>query len=551
MQELKQKFLNIRTFSDIAEILEIKTKYLYFLLNILNDNKKYYKFEIPKKNGKFRTIYAPQKSLKNLQKKLYKILILFYITKVPVHGFVKNKSIITNANYHLNKKLILNLDLNNFFMTINRGRVFGLFRNKPFGFSILISKILTDICCLQNILPQGAPTSPIISNLICRQLDNNLTQLAKAFHCSYSRYADDITFSTNQKEFPIEIAKVEYDENNKEVKHVVGNILKQTILLNGFKINEEKTRIQNKHNRQSVTGIIINEKLNISRKYIRITKSMLYNWEINKKKNPQLSAAEIEKLALEYHLKTNQNKIFIDSKKRDFKKTLRGRINFIKEVRGDNDFVYAKLINKFNQLDENGEYHVPENYQEVIKDNLWIIEDAEQTVQGTAFLLKDIGFITCHHCVFNGKNKPINNLKIFQNATKAYDIEIIKSDKHVDIAIFKIKNKNIDYTHKGFTISKNLNLPTGTKLVLAGYPERGGEFEPDIREMKVTRTKNIHLIKHICVDTPIIKGHSGGPIFNNRNEVVGIARCGSSYENSDKTTNNAFITIDMINMIPS
>ena len=542
--ELKQKFLNIKTLSDLAEVLDVKTGHLYYWLNIQKDNEKYTKFDIPKKNGKYRTIFAPKKSLKLLQKKLNNILMLFYDVKKPVHGFVKNKSIITNANYHLNKRLVLNLDLENFFPTINKGRVFGIFRNKPFEFSILVSKILSNICCLQNITPQGAPTSPIISNFVCRKLDNDLTQLAKAFHCSYSRYADDITFSTNQKEFPKEIAEIIYDEDTKEIKHIIGNVLKRYIIMNGFSINDKKTRIQYKNNRQSVTGIIINEKPNIPRQYIRNTKSMLYNWEINKKKNPQLSSDEIMDIALKYHLAKNKDKLFIDSKKNNFKSTLRGRINFIKDVRGANDFVYAKLMNKFNKLDENGARHIPENYQEVIKDNLWIIESDSK--QGTAFLLKNVGFITCYHCVFGNNDKLMNNLKVFQNATNTYEIEVLKSNKHIDIVVFRLKNKNIDFSSKGFSMGNSQNIVVGSILKLAGFPERGGEYEPDIRDMKVTRTKPISLVEHICVDTPIITGHSGGPIFNKRNEVVGIATRGSSYKDSDKTTNNAFIKINMI-----
>lgn len=203
-------------------------------------------------------------------------------------------------------------------------------------------------------------------------------------------------------------------------------------------------------------------------------------------------------------------------------------------------------MNKFNKLDENGARHIPENYQEVIKDNLWILENDEQTIQGTAFLLKNIGFVTCYHCVYDNNDRLISNLKIFQNPKESYDIEILKSNKHVDIAIFEIKNINVDYKNNGFSIGNSEKLNVGSKLVLAGYPERGGEYNPDIREMKVTRTKPISLVEHICVDTPIIKGQSGSPVFNKRNEVVGIATRGSSYQDSDKTTNNAFITIKMV-----
>ena len=143
----------------------------------------------------------------------------------------------------------------------------------------------------------------------------------------------------------------------------------------------------------------------------------------------------------------------------------------------------------------------------------------------------------------------MENLKIFQNPTKEYEIEILKYNKHIDIAILKIKDSDIDVKKEGFSIGDCSKLTFGSKLILAGYPERGCEFEPDIREMKVTRTKAISAVEHICVDTPIITGHSGGPIFDEENKVVGIATRGSRYKDSDKTTNNAFIKIDTINKI--
>jgi len=549
-KELRENFLQITNFADLADLLEVKTGHLYYWLNIQHNSDKYMKFRILKKNGNERIIYAPKRSFKILQKKLNYILNLFYNVKNPVQGFVKGKNIITNANLHLNKKLILNIDLEDFFPTINKGRVFGIFRNKPFNFSILISKLLAQLCCVLNTIPQGAPTSPIISNFVCRSLDNDLTRLAKVFHCTYSRYADDITFSTNRKQFPTEIAEIIYNEETKKIEHKAGKVIYLCILKHGFHINEQKTRIQNKHNRQSVTGIVVNEKLNLSRKYIKTVKSMLYNWEINKKKYEKtLSKEEILEKALIYHLSKNITKKYFykSNNKNNFKNILRGKLNFIKHVRGENDFIYAKLINKFNELDENSAKHVPENYQEVIKENLWIIES--DTRQGTAFLLKNVGFVTCYHCVFDNNDVQMQNLRLFQNVAKDYKIEILKFNKHTDLAIFKIKDLDIDFTKEGFSIGDCSNLVFSSKLTLAGYPERGCEFEPDIREMKVTRTKTLSAVEHICVDTPIITGHSGGPIFDEKNQVVGIATRGSSYKDSDKTTNNAFIKIDTINKI--
>jgi len=162
-------------------------------------------------------------------------------------------------------------------------------------------------------------------------------------------------------------------------------------------------------------------------------------------------------------------------------------------------------------------------------------------------LLQFYVFGFCYNCVFDHNKQLMNDLRVFQNATKMFEIEVLKYNKHIDFAIFKLKNAEIDITNNGFTVGNSDNIMVGSKLILAGFPQRGGEFEPDIREMKVTRTKVLSLVEHICVDTPIITGHSGGPIFNKRNKVVGMATRGSCFENTDKTTNNAFIKINIIN----
>ena len=118
---------------------------------------------------------------------------------MPVHGFVKNKSVLSNAKQHLKKKYILNLDLKNFYGSINFGRVRGLFMSKPFNMGDRAATIIAQICCDNDSLPQGACTSPIISNFIMSRLDKELIQFAKNTHTTYTRYADDMLISSITK----------------------------------------------------------------------------------------------------------------------------------------------------------------------------------------------------------------------------------------------------------------------------------------------------------------------------------------------------------------
>lgn len=178
------------------------------------------------------------------------------------HGFMREKSIYTNATCHKNKNNILNIDLKDFFDCFNFGRVRGFFiKNRNFELHPDIATVIAQIACYNNSLPQGSPCSPIISNLITHSLDIRLSQLASRHSCFYTRYADDITFSTRECVFPTSLARIENDE------YVIGKKLRQEIIRSGFEINSIKTRIQYRSSRQDVTGLIVNKKVNVKKEY--------------------------------------------------------------------------------------------------------------------------------------------------------------------------------------------------------------------------------------------------------------------------------------------
>jgi retron-type reverse transcriptase len=190
---------------------------------------------------------------------------------LSAHGFIKERSIITNANQHSKQKYILNFDLENFFENIRFGRVRAMFIHY-FGFNTVVASTLANLCCHhEGFLPQGAATSPMISNILSFRMDKEFTKLAHKTHSTYTRYADDITFSTKKSSFPKELAYVDTDiplQLSSEILKIVNS--------NGFKVNNEKTRLNNYRSRLSVTGITVNEKLNVERQYIRRIRSILH-----------------------------------------------------------------------------------------------------------------------------------------------------------------------------------------------------------------------------------------------------------------------------------
>ena len=265
-------FSEIKTRNDFADFLRIPRNKLTHILYVKKPDSYYKTFEIPKKNGDKRKICAPSGDLKSLQVKLanalwehQKSIWTSAGTKPNIsHAFEKGKSIVTNAKVHRNKRFILNMDLECFFDSFHFGRVCGYFeKNKDFLLPREVSIIIAQIACYNGRLPQGAPSSPIISNLICQVLDMHLLKIAKKYRLDYTRYADDLTFSTNNRVF--------LDSYEDFIKETTALILKA-----GFTVNKKKTRLIYRDSRQEVTGLVVNKKISVNRTYVRTTKAMAH-----------------------------------------------------------------------------------------------------------------------------------------------------------------------------------------------------------------------------------------------------------------------------------
>lgn len=257
----------------LADFLKIPRKKLTHILYVKKVENCYRSFEVPKKNGGTRRINAPADDLKSIQLKLSDALAEYQkhlwnkkgISPNIAHAFIKEKSIFSNAKVHRNKRYVLNIDLTDFFDSFHFGRVRGFFnKNNDFQLPIEVATVIAQLTCYNGKLPQGAPSSPIITNLICNILDMRLLKIAKKYRVDYTRYADDMTFSTNDRNFLDNYNEFFY-EINKEVTHA------------GFSINDSKTRLQYRNSRQEVTGLTVNKKLNIDYRYYKETRAMAHN----------------------------------------------------------------------------------------------------------------------------------------------------------------------------------------------------------------------------------------------------------------------------------
>lgn len=265
---------------DVADLLGYKPKALAYILYKIPDPVKYKTFQLSKRGGGTREINAPCAELKGLQRKLSELL-QDCIDEINAkrkfkdqlaHGFKRRRSIVTNAGKHRNRQFVFNVDLENFFGTINFGRVRGFFiKDANFMLDADVATVLAQIACHKNGLPQGSPCSPVISNLVGHILDVHLCRLATKHGCTYSRYADDITFSTNKPMFPASIGRLMPGQTH---KWEVGPELQKIVARAQFTINQQKTRMQYEGSRQDVTGLVVNKKVNIRAEYRRTVRAM-------------------------------------------------------------------------------------------------------------------------------------------------------------------------------------------------------------------------------------------------------------------------------------
>lgn len=284
-----QERLGLPALSDIGAIREAfdirSTRQLgWMLLATDADDGPYTRFTIPKRNGSERVICAPKWQLQRVQQQILRQILY----KVPVHsaahGFVPGRSIVTNAEPHVGAEVIIKFDLEDFFPTIHHYRVVGLFASLGYDYSDgrfgaddssnRTAPTLARLCMYtpqarrfgHGHLPQGAPSSPAITNLICRTLDARLTGLATKNGGQYTRYADDLTFS-----FPEDSVQVG------RFRWWVDQVCHQE----GFSVNQAKFRVIRRSQRQSVTGIVVNDSLRVPRRERRRFRAILYNCQVH------------------------------------------------------------------------------------------------------------------------------------------------------------------------------------------------------------------------------------------------------------------------------
>ena len=467
IEQITTAFQNMQSKEDLLQLLnEVKPllygkktvpfqmKQLTWYSNPKLAKNRYTEFKIRKKSGGERTIHAPVSGLKAIQSALGFILQCVYEPHHAATGFVRGKSIVTNAQLHVGSKYVYNIDLKDFFPSVDQARVWKCLQLTPFNLNdknmiveeeivsevisfdeirkehnpsqariikttsgeyfhlittiedkekyisikidksislnslsledkvkeiltdyvvysyrtksgnhhklrhkkdsrnatrsilhsrVKIANIIASLCCNEmeverkndsgvweivkrNVLPQGAPTSPIFTNVVCQRLDYLLSAVAKRFGLKYSRYADDITFSSMHNV---------YQPNSDFLKELHRIIAEQ-----GFHIKSSKTRLQKEGYRKEVTGLVVNEKVNVQKHYIKQLRMWLYYWET-------YGETRAESYFLKQYILDKGN---IVKGKPDMINVIDGKLNYLKMVKGEDNALYLKLKQRFDKL---------------------------------------------------------------------------------------------------------------------------------------------------------------------------------------------------------
>lgn len=496
---LVAKFRNLSTFRDVAILLDVNPRTLAFHIS---RNNSYKTFLLSKRGGGTRQISSPVSGLRLVQRKLNQVLRAVYGSRSPVHGFVRGRSIVTNASRHLRREMVLNFDLEDFFPSIHFGRVKGLFEGKPYLLSPTVALALARICCYQGVLPIGAPTSPIVANMVCAQMDSQLKRVAIDCGTTYTRYADDVTFSTKHGRLPPPI--VYRDPASK--KWVIGDAVAKAVAANGFKINAGKTRVLPRGYRQEVTGLVVGDRVNVKRNYVRQVRAAIHSCE----------KWGVDAAAKHFHA-------LYDRKQRqgnppDFMRVLRGKIEFIGAVRGRDDDIYLSLMERYARVNPKSCLRPVDASASssiaVLARAVWVLEDENSGRQGTGFAADNLGMFTAAHVLAPGTRATCPALSVRDAA-----VHEERKEDHVDVARLSM-DRRIPVRLK---VGRSDNLRVGDAVKLLGYPLHRDGGSVNYHEGRITNFSPWHGVPHFIVDCTIVYGNSGGPVLNTKNEVIGIA----------------------------
>jgi S1-C subfamily serine protease len=432
------------------------------------------------------------------------------------------------------------------------------------GTDARVAEIIARICCNNGHLPQGAPSSPVLSNMHCFRLDKNLRAIAKEVRCIYTRYADDITFSfivRTRRSLPAAICTAD-DEGHLALGAELLDLITNK---HHFAINEAKTRLSDRHRRMEVTGLTINKFPNVRRKFIDRIRGALNAWERNGYAKTQKGWQD--RIAASANLPVDQKpwkRQYRSGGVAELKNVIWGKLLYLRMVRGKDDLIYTRLAERYNaqvaKEQAAGSFTASVlPVEPVVRDKATVLDACfviewsgdfnDATIgadmiggQGTAFVYRELNLlVTCSH-VFEWTGKigkidvetdvdhgpvSIMALELVQPGTKkSWPAKILFRDKQMDFALVAFENPP---AHRYFSAMDNPIAP-GAHGYLIGYPDWKQWTPPDINALTVlNRTMPHHGMNSFTITGAgsIRPGNSGGPFTDDRFRVAGMAQRGA------------------------
>lgn len=523
-------------------------------------------FVITKRSGAPRLIQEPRHRLKQLQLKVLAFLEEHSGRPKPcVHGFTRNRSIVTNARKHCSRQTqhLLNIDLKDFFPSIGFFRVRGVLQKRPFACSHSVATVLAHLCTHRNELPQGAPTSPMLANLVCRRFDSDLMDLARRHRSTYTRYADDLTFSFSVRDvsrLPENICV--FESGGLTIGHELLSIIER----NNFRINPSKSRLSTRLHRLEVTGITINEFPNVKRVFIDRIRGALHAWEKHgydaahtewERRVTEGKAAIYEKRPWKRQRRTRKIPELIN--------VLWGRLLYVRMVRGADDVIYTRLAERYNALCAQEHTHdgglsfsrLP--IESIVRNTLdaeravlvvsWLgdyqpvgaVESAAVGGQGTAFPYQSNNcLVTCDHVLrWQGLVNETNvstdctsvdvhgaNLEVISPALGLrWPVKVVHRDLDRDLAILEFIGPPPNIRH---FVGLDAPIKRNETGYLIGYPNwNAGRVANQVNAVVVNRFPR-RALQRLELSTTIRQGNSGGPFVDDLFRVAGVAQEGAT-----------------------
>lgn len=544
--ELVRKFHKANTREDVAALLEIPDRLLRSILYYRKDRKNYLEKLIPKRHGGDRRICVPPTNIRILQDKLLRVLSLIYSPKPCVTGFVIGRSIRNNAIPHVKVRHLLSFDLQDFFPTVHFGRIRGILHSNVYGLGTEASTIIAQIVTHHDgHLPQGAPTSPIIANIVCSPFDSDMTALAKKHRCSYSRYADDITLSTTRARFPVDLAS--YGNNN---ECSLGAELVNLVTEHGFKIRDGKTRLRSHQRRQQVTGLVVNEFVNLSQPYLRELRALIHCCL-----NSGLA------VAAQKHAEVRKRETGPDSEQW-IRSVIVGRLAYVRMIRGEQDHLYQKLLQSASKipaiklptvlpLADRQSQPIRWRSRRPPDWSLWArkynnsifrlkceCRASNKEGYGTAFLIDKHRIVTAgHNAIIHPGEKDLRDLSLCDPWVAKYAVSITHAEYALNRNDLAIGTVLFGPESNGLPIRTQNRIPElGEEIMALGYPTIPMQnicFVVHVGRVEAILT-NGHGFRYIAVSFASGPGLSGGPLIDAHGYCIGVMT-ENTYEHSENS----------------